>query len=52
MTSAEQLIKDIRDGMDIIDSDIRADRPPTGDDYNMLWDAVLDAIDHYRQQNP
>lgn len=21
-----------------------ADRPPTGDDYNLLWDAILDEI--------
>lgn len=54
MKKGETLAFMLRRRMIEIDSDISKsmynggddsnDRPPTGDDYNLLWDAILDEI--------
>jgi hypothetical protein len=52
MKKVEQLAHNLLVRMREIDNDITAndgrddsdDKPPTGDDYNLLWDAILDEI--------
>lgn len=52
--ATREMLKNILVRMAVIDKEITAsaynggddtkDRPPTGDDYNLLWDAILDEI--------